>query len=96
MPKKEEEVPVEEALDSEIPFRGRFYLTMIDTHLKVVDIVNCKMFDLLSEPHYDNDSVSGMALMRSMADRLHMLFVLCSNEDGSFLQKIEFNYTMTS
>ena len=24
--------------DSEVPYKGRFYLTMVDTYLKVIDI----------------------------------------------------------
>ena len=58
---------------------------MIDTHLKVIDIVTCKIFDLLSEPNFDQDSVSGMALIRSLSDKKHRLFVLCQGEDGNFL-----------
>lgn len=69
VPRNESSVPVEEQLDSEIPFRGRFYLTMVETHLKVIDTVNQKIYDLLSEPNFDQDSVSGMALIRSLTDK---------------------------
>ena len=69
VPRNESSVPVEEQLDSEIPFRGRFYLTMVETHLKVIDTVNQKVYDLLSEPNFDQDSVSGMALIRSLTDK---------------------------
>ena len=78
-------IPIEQQIDSEIPFRGRFYLTMIETHLKVIDTVHHKIFDLLSEPNFDQDSVSGMALIRSLTDKQHRLFILCQGENGNFI-----------
>ena len=96
MPKHENEVTIEKALDSELLFKGRFYMTMIDTHLKVIDVMTCKMFDLLSEPNFDQDSVSGMALIRSLTDKMHRLLILCQNGDGNFIQKVDLNPALTN
>ena len=68
---------------------------MVETHLKVIDTVNQKIYDLLSEPNFDQDSVSGMALIRSLTDKQHRLLILCQGEDGNFIQKIELNHTLT-
>ena len=57
---------------------------MVDTHLKVIDIQSHCLFDLLSEPNFDQDSVSGMGLVRSLADKSYRLFILCQNEEGNY------------
>ena len=80
--------------DSEVPYKGRFYLTMVDTHLKVIDIQQHCLFDLLSEPNFDQDSVSGMGLVRSLHDRSYRLLILCQNEQGNYVQKIDFAATL--
>ena len=76
--------------ESELPYKGRFYLTMVDTHLKVIDIHAHCLFDLLSEPNFDQDSVSGMGLVRSLSDKSYRLFILCQNDDGNYVQKVDF------
>ena len=96
VPKNDKFIPIEQQLDTEIPFRGRFYLTMVETHLKVIDTANHKIFDLLTEPSFDQDYVSGMALIRSLNDKQHRLFILCQGENGNFIQKIEMNHTLTA
>ena len=63
--------------DSELPYKGRFYLTMVDTYLKVIDIQQHCLFDLLNEPNFDQDSVSGMGLVRSLHDKSYRLLILC-------------------
>ena len=80
--------------NSEVPYKGRFYFTMVDTHLKVIDIQSHCLFDLLSEPNFDQDSVSGMGLVRSLADKSYRLFILCQNEDGNYVQKVDFAATL--
>ena len=51
---------------SEAPYRGRFLLVMVNEHLKVIDTQAKKLFDVLSEPDYDKESISGMGLSRSL------------------------------
>ena len=71
--------------DSEVPYKGRFYLTMVDTYLKVIDIQQHCLFDLLSEPNFDQDSVNGMGLVRSLHDKSYRLLILCQNENGNYV-----------
>ena len=37
----------------ETPFRGRFFLTVIENHLKAIDCETYRLFDLLSENNFD-------------------------------------------
>lgn len=77
----------------ERPYKGRFLFALIDKHLKVIDIETFRLYDILSEPNFDQEAVCGMGLTRSLADRKSRLLMLCSGglRDGSFVQKIEFN-----
>ena len=85
----------------ETPFKGRFVLTMLDQHLKVIDIETLRLYDLLTESNFDHEAVSGMGLSRSIFDRLSRLLILChgpnklnGEKGGSFIQRIDFNASL--
>ena len=82
-------------IPNEAPYKGRFFLTMCDFHLKIIDTENDRLFDLLSEPSFDQESVNGLALARSLNDRKNKLLILCHGDDGvSYIQRIDFNAIM--
>ena len=83
---------------TEEDFKGRFLLTMLENHLKIVDVETLRLYDLLTEPSFDMEAVSGMGLSRSIGDRGSRLLILCIGpknslgEKGmSFIQRIDFN-----
>lgn len=65
---------------------------MIDKHLKVIDVENCQLFDVLSEPDFNLEAIRGMGLTRSISDLKSRLYLVCSGglRAGCFVQKIEF------
>jgi hypothetical protein len=67
----------------ESAFKGRFLLCMIDKHLKMIDVVNYKMIDLLDEPNFDQEAIWNMGLTRSCTDRKSRLLLLCSRGSGA-------------
>ena len=76
----------------ETAFIGRFLLCMLDTHLKVIDLVNYQMFDILSEPDFDLEAICNMGLTRSFYDCKSRLLLLCSGGslNGSYIKKLDF------
>ena len=62
--------------------RGRFFMCMLDSHLKMVDTQTYRLYDLLSEPAFDQEAVSGLGLCRSLSDKKSKLLILCHGEDG--------------
>jgi len=42
-----------EQFPDETRFRGRFFFTVVENHLKIIDAEEYRLFDLLSEPNYD-------------------------------------------
>ena len=50
---------------------------MLENHLKVIDVENYRLFDLLTEPNFDQETVSGMGLNRSVNDQKSRLYLLC-------------------
>lgn len=42
-----------EGFIDETPFKGRFFLTVIERHLKVIDIEEFRLFDVLTENDFD-------------------------------------------
>ena len=71
----------------ESAFKGRFLLCMVDKHLKVIDTEKNQIFDLISEPDFDQEAICSVGLARSFSDRKSRLLLLCS---GCFVKKIEF------
>ena len=73
--------------------RDRFLFCMIDKIIKVIDVENYKMLDLLNEPYYEEEAIWGMGLFRSIADRKSRLLLLCKggSQSSTFLKKIEFS-----
>ena len=71
-----------DGIPNEAAFRGRFFLVMIDQHLKMVDTETYRLFDLLSEPFFDQESVNGMGFARSLSSRKNRLLLLCHGKDG--------------
>jgi len=71
----------------ERPYKGRFLLCVIDKHLKVIDIEAYAIYDVLTEPKFDQEAVSGMGLTRSLKDRRSRLLMLCNrgSNAGSFV-----------
>lgn len=69
-------------LPNEAPYRGRFFLSMLDKHMKIIDAQGYRLFDLLSEPNFDQEAVNGMGLSRSLVDRKNKLLMLCHTGDG--------------
>ena len=68
---------------------------MCDFHLKIIDTETDRLFDLLSEPSFDQEAVNGLALARSLNDRKNKLLILCHSDDGvSYIQRIDFNAIM--
>lgn len=78
-------------VDSEAQYAGRFYLTMVDKHLKMIDIQRFQMVDLLTEPNYDDESLHGIGLVRRSIDKVFHMLILCKNEEGNYIQKVDFN-----
>ena len=68
---------INENQDDESPYKGRFLLCLIDKHLKIIDTESLRLYDLLSEPSFDHEAVSGMGLSRSLTDRKSRLLILC-------------------
>ena len=87
---------------SEVEYKGRFFLCMTDNHLKIIDLKMCRLYDLLSEPKFDQQAVHAMGLSRSAVTRKSTLLLLCLKEveDAgagtmkSYIQQIEFNDTL--
>ena len=67
--------------ENEGRFRGRFFVVMIDQHLKMVDTETYRLYDLLSEPNFDQESVCGMGFGRSISTRKNRLLLLCQGKD---------------
>ena len=65
---------------SEAEFKGRFFLVMTDIHVKILDLKNLQLFDLLSEPGFDMEAVNGFGLARSPQERTTGLLLLCLQE----------------
>ena len=57
---------------------------MIDTQLM-------QMVDLLTEPNYDEESLAGMGIVRRSSDKVFHMLILCSSEEGNYIQKVDFN-----
>lgn len=49
---------------NEANYNFRFFLTIIDHHLKMIDTQALCMIDLLTEPNYDDECLQGMGLVR--------------------------------
>ena len=64
----------------ETDFKGRFFLAIVDSHLKFIDTETYRLFDLLSEPHFDQEAVSGVGLSRAVSTRKNKLLILCHNK----------------
>ena len=77
--------------EAEAPYKGRFYMTIVDRNLKMIDIKKYQMVDLLTEPNYDDESLHGMGLVRRVSDRVYHMLILCKSEEGNYIQKVDFN-----
>lgn len=64
----------------ETNFKGRFFFAIVDSHLKFIDTETYRLFDLLSEPHFDQEAVSGVGLSRAVSTRKNRLLILCHNK----------------
>jgi len=80
-----------ENFPDETIFRGRFFLSIIENHLKIIDTESMRLYDLLSEPNFDQEAVSGMSVIRSMKDRTTKLMMLCHRDGHSYIQRIDLN-----
>jgi hypothetical protein len=72
-------------------YKNRFFLTMVDKHLKMIDTQLVQMVDLLTEPNYDEESLLGMSLVRRNSDKIYHLLILCRSTEGNYIQKVDFN-----
>jgi len=75
----------------ESAFRGRFFLTVIENHLKAIDTETYRLFDLLSEASFDQEAMNAMGMTRSIKDRSNKLLMLCHQNAKSYIQRIDFN-----
>ena len=82
----------------ETNFKGRFFLCIVETHLKFIDAETYRLFDLLSENNFDQEAVSGVGLTRAVTNRKSKLLILCYNKatGKSYVQRVDFNGTLPS
>lgn len=73
-------VAVQEFPD-ETPFKGRFFLIMIDNYLKLVDVETIRLYDLIQYPKYDFTASHAMSLSRSVKNRKSKLLALSKGDD---------------
>ena len=64
----------------ETNFKGRFFLCIVETHLKFIDTETYRLFDLLSEGNFDQEAVSGVGLSRAVSTRKNKLLILCHDK----------------
>ena len=78
--------------EGEFLFKGRFYITLINDNIKVIDIQDKRIFDLVEEPDADYEAINSLALIRLMSDASFKLHVLCNDKDKdnshSFIHKV--------
>lgn len=72
-------------IDAEAQYKNRFYLTIVDKHLKMIDTKLMQMVDLLTEPNYDEESLAGMGLCRRASDKVYHMLILCKSESGNYI-----------
>ena len=70
----------------EANYNFRFFLTIVDHHLKMIDTQQLTMIDLLTEPNYDDESLLGMGLVRRASDKMYHMLILCKQGgEGNYI-----------
>ena len=66
-------------------YNGRFFFTVVENHLKVIDTQELRLFDLLSEQSFDQEAMNAIAMTRSLKDRTSKLLLLCKSGNQSYI-----------
>ena len=66
-------------------YNGRFFFTVVDNHLKVIDTQEFRLFDLLTEQKFDQEAMNAVGMTRSMKDRTSRFLLLCNSGDQSYV-----------
>ena len=76
--------------ESEEQYKHRFFFTMIDEHIKIVDVKMGKLFDFSTEKEYDQEAINGMTMVRQISDFNYYLYILCHDNETNrnFVRKI--------
>lgn len=64
----------------EAPFKGRFFLCMVDKFLKVLDLENFALFDILGEPSYSMYALGSTAINRNLKDLRTTYMLVCKDD----------------
>lgn len=80
----------------ETDYKGRFFFCIVDNHIKFIDTELYRLFDLLTEPNFDQEAVQGVGLSRAVTTRKNKLLILCFNKTTkkSYVQRVDFNGTL--
>ena len=68
-------------IPNEAPFKGRFFLCIVDSYLKMIDTESMRLYDILTEAKFDQKAVAGIGLTRNVKNRKSRLLLLCVGDD---------------